>query len=439
MKITVIGTGYVGLVCGTCLAEMGNNVFCVDNDSEKISKLKNNISPIYEPGLEEMVKKNQEGGRLIFTTDTNKAVDESSIVFIAVGTPPSEDGSPDMSYFYKAAAEIGNSIDSYKIIVNKSTVPIGTAIELDLFLKDILSKRNKEVNFDVVSNPEFLKEGAAIEDFMKPDRIIIGCENEKAAEIMQDLYKYFIRNGHPVFVMDTKSAEMTKYVSNTILASRISFINEMANLCESVGADIEKVRKGVGGDSRIGYKFLYPSPGFGGSCFPKDLRALTHMAEKAGVTVKMLHAITEVNENQKKVIVKKVKKRFGQDLKGMVFSVWGLSFKPKTDDMRESPSIVIINDLIEAGARIKAFDPAAMEEAKKVLGTDSIEYCSDHYEALNNTDAMIIVTEWNIFRNPDFNDMYKRLKNPIIFDGRNMYNPKEIRDIGFEYYSIGRN
>ncbi|MFA6309278.1 MAG: UDP-glucose/GDP-mannose dehydrogenase family protein [Clostridia bacterium] len=438
MKITVIGTGYVGLVCGTCLAELGNSVTCIDTDEDKISKLKNGVIPIYEPGLEEMVKRNHTGGRLMFSSDTKKAVNESKIVFIAVGTPASEDGSPNMTYFFNAAKEVANSINDYKIIVNKSTVPVGTAIKLDAMIKDILSKKGSETKFDVVSNPEFLKEGAAIEDFMKPDRIIIGCESEEAALVMQDLYKYFVRNGHPVFIMDTRSSEMTKYASNAFLASRISFINEIANLCENVGADIEHVRKGVGGDSRIGYKFLNPSPGFGGSCFPKDLRALMHIADSEGVPASMLNAIIEVNEYQKKSLVKKIVRRFGSDLTGMVFSVWGLSFKPKTDDMRESPSIVVIRALIELGATVKAFDPAAIEEAKIILGNEYIQYFTDQYEALDGTDALVIITEWNVFRNPDFNNMILKLKNPIIFDGRNIYNPKEVKKLGFEYYSIGR-
>jgi UDPglucose 6-dehydrogenase len=438
MKITVIGTGYVGLVCGTCLAELGNSVTCIDTDEDKISKLKNGVIPIYEPGLEEMVKRNHTGGRLTFSSDTKMAVNESKIVFIAVGTPASNDGSPNMTYFFKAAEEVANSINDYKIIVNKSTVPVGTAIKLDSMIKDILSKKGSETKFDVVSNPEFLKEGAAIEDFMKPDRIIIGCESEEAAMVMQDLYKYFVRNGHPVFIMDTRSSEMTKYASNAFLASRISFINEIANLCENVGADIEHVRKGVGGDSRIGYKFLNPSPGFGGSCFPKDLRALMHIADSEGVPASMLNAIIEVNEYQKKSLVKKIVRRFGSDLTGMVFSIWGLSFKPKTDDMRESPSIVIIKALIELGATVKAFDPAAIEEAKVVLGNNFIRYFTNQYEALDDADALVIITEWNVFRNPDFNNMLLKLRNPIIFDGRNIYNPKEVKKLGFEYYSIGR-
>ncbi len=438
MKITVIGTGYVGLVCGACLAELGNNVICVDTDKNKISMLNEGIIPIYEPGLGDMVKRNHNGGRLSFTTETASAVEKSSIIFIAVGTPESDDGSANMSYFFSAAEDVANSINDYKIIVNKSTVPVGTAVKIDKMVKDILVKRNTDIKFDVVSNPEFLKEGAAIEDFMKPDRIIIGCERKEAADVMQDLYKYFVRNNHPVIVMDTRSAEMTKYTSNCFLASRISFINEIANLCESVGADVENVIKGVGADSRIGYKFLHTSPGFGGSCFPKDLKALTHMAQSEGLPALMLNAIIDVNELQKQVLVQKIVKRFGKDLKGMVFSIWGLSFKPKTDDMRESPSIVIINMLKELGATIKAFDPAAINEAKKVLGDTSIEYFSDQYEALDGADALIIITEWNIFRNPDFSNIISRLKKPVIFDGRNIYNQKEIKKIGFEYYSIGR-
>lgn len=438
MKVAVIGTGYVGLVCGTCLAELGNNVICVDVAEDKIENLKQGVIPIYEPGLEELLKRNYKEGRLKFTCDAISAVKSSYIVFIAVGTPPQEDGMPDMTQVWKAAQDIAGGLDSSKIIVIKSTVPVGTAFNVKKIITDKLAESGKTIEFEVLSNPEFLKEGAAIEDFMKPDRIVIGTESDKAAEVMQELYKYFVRNGHPVFVMDTKSSEMTKYASNAILASRISFINEIANICESVGADIESVRKGIGGDSRIGYKFLNPGPGFGGSCFPKDLRALIHIAKSAGVPADMLESIVNVNESQKQTLVNKVVKRFGNDLSGRTFAIWGLTFKPKTNDMRESPSITIIKMLESMNAEIRAFDPVGMDEARKVFGDTNIHYAADSYDCLDGTDALVIVTEWSIFRNPDFDIIKSKLKSPVIFDGRNLYNKKEMSQLGFEYYSIGR-
>jgi len=440
MKIAVIGTGYVGLVIGACFSELGNDVICVDVDTDKIAQLQQGIISIYEPGLQEMVNRNLSGKRLKFTNDINYAVEKSQVIFIAVGTPSEEggNGSVDLSQVYKTAEDIGNAINGYKTIINKSTVPVGTADKVREIIQNIIIKNNKSIEFDVVSNPEFLKEGAAIEDFMKPDRIVIGSESKKAVDIMQELYKYFVRNGHPVFIMDTKSAEMTKYAANAILASRISFINEIANLCETVGADIDSVRKGIGGDSRIGYKFLYPGPGFGGSCFPKDIKALIHLAKSKNVPVKMLEAILDVNEYQKQVIVEKVIKRFSLDMSGMTFCVWGLSFKQKTNDIRESSAITIIKKLMSRGASISVFDPAAIEEAKKVFGNSGIHYASDQYEALDGADALIIVTEWSIFRNPDFDLIKSKLKNSVIFDGRNLYNHREMEQIGFEYYSIGR-
>ncbi len=438
MKITVIGTGYVGLVSGTCFAEMGNEVICVDVDSDKINKLKQGIIPIYEPGLEEMVKRNYKDERLFFLIDIREAVEKSSIIFIAVGTPPSSDGSVDMRHVFEAANDIGRYINCNKIVVNKSTVPVGTAEKVEKIIKERLISRGVKYNVDVVSNPEFLKEGAAIEDFMKPDRIVIGTENLKVAETMQELYNYFVRNGHPVIVMDVKSAEMTKYVANSMLAMKISFMNEMANICEKVGADIDLVRKGIGADSRIGYKFLYPGPGYGGSCFPKDVQALIKTAEEIGCCADILEAVEGVNKRQKNILIDKVISHFGNDLSNQVFAVWGLSFKPKTNDIRQAPSITIINGLIERGADIQAYDPEAMEESKKVLGFKNITYCKTNYDALINANALLIITEWGIFRNPDFDKIKTLLKEPIIFDGRNLYKPEEMKKLGLTYYSIGR-
>ncbi len=438
MKLSVIGTGYVGLVTGTCLAEMGNNVICADIDDEKINKLNSGTVPIYEPGLDEMVKRNLAEQRLSFTTDLKDAVENSLIVFIAVGTPPNEDGSVDMQYVHKAADDIGKYMNGYKIIVDKSTVPVGTAEKVKAIIKKQLDARGETHAFDVVSNPEFLKEGAAIEDFMKPDRIVVGTDNPKTAEVMQELYKYFVRNGHTTIVMDVKSAEMTKYVANAMLATKISFINEMANICERVGADIEWVRKGIGGDSRIGYKFLYPGPGFGGSCFPKDIKALIKTAEESGCNAKILEAVKDVNELQKHVLIKKVLSHYGDDLTGKTFAVWGLSFKPKTNDMRESPSITVVNGLLAGGASVQAYDPQAVEEARKIFSSDKVKYSANYYEALKNADALVIVTEWGMFRHPDFDAIKALMKEPVIFDGRNLYNPSEMKDLGFVYYSIGR-
>lgn len=438
MKVAVIGTGYVGLVCGTCLAELGNNVICADVAEDKINGLKQGIIPIYEPGLEEMLNRNYKEGRLKFTCDIPSAVRNSYIIFIAVGTPPKEDGVPDLSQVYKAATDVAIGMDDSRIIVIKSTVLVGTAFKVREIIESKLAELGRNIEFDVLSNPEFLKEGAAIEDFMKPDRIVIGTESEKAAAVMQELYKYFVRNGHPVFIMDTKSSEMTKYAANAILASRISFINEIANICEGVGADIESVRKGMGGDSRIGYKFLNPGPGFGGSCFPKDLKALIYLAKSAGVQANMLESIVKVNEIQKQTLVRKIIGHFGDKLEGLTFAIWGLTFKPRTNDMRESPSITLINALRSMNASVRAFDPVGMEEAEKVFNDPDIYYAEDSYECLEGADALVIVTEWSIFRNPDFDLIKAKLRKSVIFDGRNIYNKKEMAQLGIKYYSIGR-
>ncbi len=439
MKITIIGSGYVGLVTGTCFAEMGNDVICMDIDAAKIDELKNGIIPIYEPGLEEMVKRNVKEERLLFTTDIGQAVKNSLFCFIAVGTPPGEDGSADLHYVLGAAKEIGRWMNGYKVIVNKSTVPVGTAEKVRDLIKAKLDARGVNYEFDVVSNPEFLKEGAAIEDFMKPDRVVIGVDNVRTAELMKELYSPFMRKNYRVITMDVRSAELTKYAANGMLAARISFMNEMANICERCGADIDMIRTGIGSDRRIGHDFLFAGAGYGGSCFPKDVKALLETARSLGHEAKILNAVEKVNEAQKELIVKKILKHYNGDIKSKTFAVWGLSFKPKTDDMREAPSVVIINSLIKNGAKVKAFDPEAIKEAKKILPeSDSIRYCENAYKTLEGTDALILVTEWGSFREPDFEKMKKIMASSVIFDGRNLYNPKFVRNHGFTYYSIGR-
>lgn len=439
MKLTVIGTGYVGLVTGTCFAEMGNSVICVDNDKRKIDMLNNGGIPIWEPGLEDLVKSNYKEGRLSFTTDIAEAVKKSDICFIAVGTPPDEDGSADLQYVLSVAKDIATNMDKHKIIIDKSTVPIGTADKVKTAVQKILDERKVNLTFDVVSNPEFLKEGDAISDSMKPDRVVVGTDNAKCAEVMHELYQPFARSREKVIIMSIRSAEMTKYAANCMLATKISFMNDIARLCELVGADVSEVRHGIGSDSRIGYQFIYPGVGYGGSCFPKDVKALIKIAEKEGMTARVLTAVEDVNEDQKKLLAEKVIKHFGQDLSNKTFAIWGLSFKPKTDDMRESPARVIIKMLIDAGAKIVAYDPVAMEEAKRIFGDNpNISYADGNYEALKNADALLLVTEWNQFRNPDFQAIKERLKQPIIFDGRNQYNPNELKELGFTYYSIGR-
>lgn len=436
MKIVVVGTGYVGLVTGTCFAEVGIDVTCVDIDLKKIENLKKGIMPIYEPGLEEMVIKNFEAKRLTFSTDLGEAIKGADVAFVAVGTPPGEDGSADLKYVLAVAREIGENMNSYGVVVTKSTVPVGTAEKVKVALQEALDKRGVDLPFDVASNPEFLKEGAAIDDFLRPDRIVIGVASPKAQEIMTKLYKPFTLNGHPVIFMDIPSAEMTKYAANAMLATKISFMNDVANLCEIVGADVNLVRKGIGSDPRIGNKFIYPGIGYGGSCFPKDVKALIKTAAQKGYNMRVLKAVEEVNEAQKEVLFNKVTKHFGADLSGKTFGFWGLSFKPKTDDMREAPSVVIIEHLLAAGAKVKAFDPVAMEEAKHMIG-NRIEYCAEQYETLKGVDALILATEWPEFRFPNFDLMNEIMKNKVVFDGRNIYEGDDLREKGYAYYGIG--
>lgn len=432
MRICVIGTGYVGLVVGAGLAETGNRVICIDKDQTKIEKLKSSVIPIYEPGLEELVKRNQKENRLSFTTSLKEAIPNSDIIYIAVGTPEKEDGTVDLSYVLAVAQEIGATMgDEYKIIINKSTVPVGTAREI----KKIIENKTK-ASIDVISNPEFLKEGSALQDFMKPDRIIIGTDSSDVVEKIKDLYEPFIRTGNPILVMGIESAEMTKYASNTMLASRISFMNEIANLCEKVGADVEEVRMGMGKDPRIGSKFLFPGIGFGGSCFPKDVKGIIRKGKEHGLPMKVCESVDLVNKTQKEIIFKKIKKRFSQ-LKGRKIALWGLSFKPQTDDMREAPSIVTINLLLSEGVNIKAYDPQAIENTKRIF-KNKIEYGDTLYECLEGADALVILTEWNQFRNPDFKKIGDLMGKKIIFDGRNIYDPARVKDSGFEYYGIGR-
>ena len=439
MKLAIIGTGYVGLVSGTCFAEMGNSVICVDNDKNKINGLNNENIPIWEPGLEEMVHRNKQGGRLSFTADIKDAVEKSDICFIAVGTPPDEDGSADLQYVLAVAKDIAQYMNGYKVIIDKSTVPVGTAEKVAAVVQKVLGERGVDHKFDVVSNPEFLKEGDAINDSMKPDRVVVGTDSEECAELMRELYTPFARSHEKLIIMSVRSAEMTKYTANAMLATKISFMNDIANLCELTGADINEVRRGIGSDSRIGYKFIYPGVGYGGSCFPKDVKALIKMAEGIGIKTRVLQAVEDVNEDQKSVLVHKVKKHFGENLSKLTFAIWGLAFKPKTDDMREAPAITIINGLIEAGAVVQAYDPVAIDEANRIFGKNpKIKYTDENYDALRNADALLLITEWNLFRDPDFDKMKNLLKNPVIFDGRNQYNPKELRKKGFIYYGIGR-
>lgn len=439
MNIAIIGTGYVGLVTGTCFAEMGNNVICVDNDTKKIKMLTNNQIPIYEPGLKELVERNAREGRLSFTQDIASAVRKSRVIFIAVGTPPDEDGSADLQYVLAVAKDIARHMQEHKIIVDKSTVPVGTADLVSQVIRDVLLERGEKIPFDVVSNPEFLKEGAAIDDFMKPDRVVIGAENPEAAEMMRELYQPFNRTTDRVIVMGVRSAEMTKYAANALLATKISFMNELSRLCDVLDADISEVRTGIGSDSRIGYKFIYPGVGYGGSCFPKDVKALIHMHRQNGLTPLMMEAVEEVNAQQKLLLVDKVKSHYGNKLDNIVFAVWGLSFKPQTDDMREAPSVVIINALLEAGAKVQAYDPVAMNEARRVFGDrEGLSYGQDEYSVLKGADAMLLITEWHQFRYPDFEKIKGNLNQPVVFDGRNQFDPAHMREQGFTYYSIGR-
>jgi len=437
MKITVVGTGYVGLVTGTCLAETGNTVTCIDIDEKKVENLKKGIIPIYEPGLETLVKKNYEKSKLFFSTDLTQNFDDTEIVFSAVGTPPDEDGSADLKYVLEVARQVGQTMRHYLVMLTKSTVPIGTAEKVRQAIQEELDKRGEKIPFDVASNPEFLKEGSAVNDFLRPDRIVIGTDSEKAQKILERLYKPFVLNGHPVIFMDIPSAEMTKYAANSMLATKISFMNDIANLCEIVGADVNSVRKGIGSDPRIGHKFIYPGTGYGGSCFPKDVKALIKTADKNQYSLEILKAVENVNERQKSVLFAKLYKYFNGKLSGKRVTLWGLSFKPETDDMREAPSLKLIEKLNKAGAHVVGYDPAAMDEAKRILG-NKIEYADDAYEALINSDALMLVTEWREFRILKYKLLVKLMNNRLIFDGRNIYEPEEMREHGFTYYSIGR-
>lgn len=436
MKIAIVGTGYVGLVTGTCFAEVGMDVTCIDIDQKKIDNLHKGILPIYEPGLDEMVKRNVDKKRLHFSTSLKDSIKGAEVVFIAVGTPPDEDGSADLKYVLAVASSVGEHMQHPLVVVTKSTVPVTTAEKVRKALAEQLQKRGSNLDFYVASNPEFLKEGAAIEDFMKPDRIVVGVDRPEAEELMRKLYKPFLMNGHPIYFMDIPSAEMTKYAANAMLATKISFMNDIANLCEIMGADVNMVRKGIGSDARIGTKFIYPGVGYGGSCFPKDVKALIKTAKENKYDMRILNAVENVNESQKEVLFNKVKTHFNGDLKGKKFALWGLSFKPKTDDMREAPSLVIIEKLLKEGASVVAYDPVAMKEAMHTL-KDTIEYATDMYDALNGADALLIVTEWPEFRVPDFNEITKRLKQKALFDGRNIFDPQDMNKLGYSYYCIG--
>lgn len=436
MRVSVFGSGYVGLVAAVCFADVGNDVICVDVDEEKIKSLKNGVVPIYEPGLEEYLKRNVNEERIEFTTDKKYAIEKSKVIFIAVGTPPDEDGSADLTHVLDVAKSIGTNMNEFKVVVDKSTVPVGTAEKVT---KEI--KKYTKHDVAVVSNPEFLKEGAAINDFMKPDRVVIGTSNEEAAEIMRNLYMPFVRTGKPIIVMDEKSAEITKYAANSLLATKISFMNDVANLCDKVGADVEMVRKGIGSDVRIGPYFIFPGTGYGGSCFPKDVKAIIKTAQENNHELEILKSVEEVNDRQKTVLMDKILVHFEQNVKDKVFAMWGLAFKPQTDDMREAPSIEMINELLKYGAKIQAHDPAALEEAKRIFGNkigNEINLFEKRYDSLENADGLIIMTEWNEFREPDFNLIKESLKSSVIFDGRNLYQPKRLKKLGLDYYCIGR-
>ena len=439
MKITMIGTGYVGLVTGTCFAEVGNDVLCLDVDARKIDMLEGGGVPIHEPGLEPMIRRNVAAGRLRFTTDVDAAVGHAGVQFIAVGTPPDEDGSADMQYVLQAARNIGRRMTQWTLVVDKSTVPVGTGDRVRAVIAEELAARGLDVPYAVASNPEFLKEGAAVEDFMKPDRVVIGADNERAIAILRNIYAPFQRNRERLLVMDVRSAELTKYAANAMLATRISFMNELANLADRLGADIESVRQGIGSDPRIGWHFLYPGVGYGGSCFPKDVRALQHTAARAGAPLKVLSAVEAANDAQKQVLVDKIVARFGSDLSQRRFAVWGLAFKPNTDDMREAPSRVVIEGLTRRGAAICAYDPVAMDEAKRLLGDmPRVDFAISPLAACDGADALVVVTEWKEFRSPDFDGLHRRMKQPLIFDGHNLYEPDVVRAAGFEHVAIGR-
>jgi len=436
MKVIVVGTGYVGLVTGACLAEVGTEVVCVDVHKAKIENLNKGILPIYEPGLQEIVNRNFANGRLSFSTELSAVIPGADVVFIAVGTPPGEDGSADLKYVLQVANEIGASMTGYLVVVTKSTVPVGTAVKVNQAIKQTMVAANKLLDYDVASNPEFLKEGSAIQDFLKPDRIVVGINTEKAEKVLEELYRPFVLNGHPIYFMDIASAEMTKYAANAMLATKISFMNDIANLCELVGADVDKVRKGIGSDPRIGNRFIYPGIGYGGSCFPKDVKALVKTGKEYGHTLRILESVEAVNDDQKKIMFNKIDNHFAGDVKGKTFGIWGLSFKPNTDDMREAPSLVLIESLLSNGAKVKVFDPIAMPEAKHDLG-DSVTWCSDIYEACDETDAIVLLTEWNEFRLPDWKRVKSTVNNTVIFDGRNIYDGKMLEQQGFSYYGIG--
>jgi UDPglucose 6-dehydrogenase len=439
MKVTVFGSGYVGLVTGACLAEVGNDVVCMDVDERKIAMLKQGEIPIYEPGLDAMVERNAKAGRLNFTTDAAEAVAHGLFQFIAVGTPPDEDGSADLQYVLAVAASIAEHMDDYRVIVDKSTVPVGTADKVRERVNETLQAHGKQMEFDVVSNPEFLKEGAALDDFMKPDRIIIGTDNPRTTELLRALYTPFNRNHDRLIAMDIRSAELTKYAANAILATKISFMNELSNLAERLGADIEQVRHGIGADSRIGYHFIYPGCGYGGSCFPKDVNALERTAREVDYDAQLLTAVEAVNYRQKRVLFDKISRHFSDVLRGKTFALWGLSFKPNTDDMREASSRVLMEALWDAGARVQAFDPEAMEECRRIYGErEDLVYCDDQESTLQGADALVVVTEWQVFRSPDFDQIKLALSEPVIFDGRNIYDPKRLKEAGFSYYAIGR-
>lgn len=436
MKIVIVGTGYVGLVTGACLSEVGTDVICVDVNQEKVENLKKGILPIYEPGLDRIVERNVAKGRLQFSTNLAEVIEDAEVIFIAVGTPPGEDGSADLQYVLKVAQTIGENLKSYAVVVTKSTVPVGTALKVHATIEGELAKRNSSIPFDVASNPEFLKEGAAVDDFLKPDRIVIGVSSAKARGILQQLYNPFILNGHPILFMDVPSAEMTKYAANAMLATKISFMNDIANLCELVGANVNEVRKGIGSDPRIGNRFIYPGIGYGGSCFPKDVKALVRTGKSYNHHLRILDAVEQVNDDQKKVMFAKVKAHFGENLEGKTFAIWGLSFKPNTDDMRDAPSLVLIDALLKAGAKVQAYDPVAMKEAKHTLGY-KIFYAEDAISAVKDADALLLVTEWNEFRLPDWKLIKENMKQHILFDGRNIYNSADMLEKGFTYYCIG--
>jgi UDPglucose 6-dehydrogenase len=432
MNIAVVGTGYVGLVTGTCLAETGNNVICVDINQEKVKQMQSGIVPIYEPHLDVLFERNIKQGRLTFTTDLASAIEKAKIIFLALPTPPGEDGSADLSYILGVANDLGKLIKDYKVIVDKSTVPVGTADKVHQAVA-----KNAKVEFDIVSNPEFLREGFAVDDFLKPDRVVIGTSSEKARKIIEELYRPYVRQGNPILFMDERSAELTKYAANAFLATKITFMNEIANLCEKLGADVDSVRIGIGSDDRIGKRFLFPGIGYGGSCFPKDVQALAKSAAEVNYDFKILEAVMTINEKQKTIIIPRIKEYFKNDLKGKKIALWGLAFKPDTDDIREAPALYLIDELLKAGASVTAYDPEGMKNVKKLIG-DKISYAKDEYDALKDADALLIATEWGLFRTPDFDKVSSLLKNKVIFDGRNLYGIQQMKDLGYTYYSIGR-